>query len=78
MSKIIILGAMAWPCYIENYAIERFIMRLNCVDTLLSDLSPILLDLISIMCCCLKGFKSRGGSAYKIKPKLSCVLEQDI
>ena len=57
-------------------------MRLNCVlkssDTLLSDLSPILPDLISIMCSCLKGFRSRDGSAYKIKPKLRCVLEQDI
>ena len=34
-SKIIILGAMTWPCYIENSLImRRVIMRLNCSNVL--------------------------------------------
>ena len=33
-SKIINLGAMAWPCYIENCIIMRcVIMRLNCTNS---------------------------------------------
>ena len=31
-SKIIILGAMTWPCYIENRLImRRVIIMLNCI-----------------------------------------------
>ena len=33
--KIIILGAITWPCFIENHIIMRHVkMRLNCMSDL--------------------------------------------